>query len=161
MTVTIHRRTALGLIAAAVAAPGLAEAKTVRVGGRPVWIPDGWSIDQEGAELQASSPDDTTYLIATERAVPVTGLSSVNAIDFVVDDLENVQVTEDRTHRVGREEVRTVKGTGTDEGALQVFWLRLAGGSSKIVTVLVYLPANGVQTVSNGTIERILDSISA
>ena len=38
---------------------------------------------ETGARLMAGSPDELTYLVANERAVPVEGLAGVNPADFI------------------------------------------------------------------------------
>lgn len=141
--------------------PASARAETVRVGGRPVFIPQGWIVLDSGTRAVAASPDQYTYLVANERAMPVEGLGGVNAADFVVDRLQDVRGTGDRLHEVHGERVRTLTGTGTVDGQAQRFWFRLATGRTSLVTVLVYTQANAVPEVAEATVTRILDSISA
>jgi hypothetical protein len=157
---SIPRRSVLALLAGAFL-PMVARAETVRVGGRPVLIPEGWTVIEAGTRAMAASPDQSTYLVANERAMPVEGLEGVNAADFVFDRLQDVRATSDRVHEVRGERVRTLTGTGTSDGQPQRFWFRLAAGRTSLVTVLVYSQADGIQTVPQATITRILDSISA
>ena len=157
-----NRRSLCVCLAAIAFAPIGARAASVRVGGRSVYVPDGWStLETSATHLLAASPDQTTYLVVDERATPVTGLAEVNAADFLLDNLQDVRLTSDRMHETHGEMVRGLTGTGTDEGQPQVFWFRLAGGKTKLVTALIYLPASGIQTVPPSLIERILESISA
>lgn len=155
------RRSFVALIGIGLAHPALAAGKTVRVGGRPVWIPDGWTVIETGARLMAGSPDELTYLVANERAVPVEGLAGVNPADFIFDRVSSVKPTADKLHVVNGERVRTVTGTGVADGQPVQFWFRIAAGRSNLVTVLVYAQTNMPQTTALATVTRILNSISA
>jgi hypothetical protein len=155
------RRATLSLLALAPFAPSAASAKTVRVGGRAVWVPDSWVVEQTGARFEATSPDESSYVVGNERAIPVEGLAGVNAGDFVIDELENVRGATDKLHVVNGEQVRTLTGTGTSEGDPVKFWFRLATGRTNLVTVLVYADSNGLLTLRQGTIDRILNSTGA
>jgi hypothetical protein len=157
----LSRRATLILLASSALLPTGAFAKTVRIGGRAVWLPDGWVVEQTGARFEASSPDESSYVVANERAMPVEGLAGVNAADFIFDELENVRGATDKVHTVNGEQVRTVTGTGTSEGDQVKFWFRLATGRSNLVTVLLYADSNGLLTLRQGTIDRILNSTGA
>jgi hypothetical protein len=157
---SISRRASLALIASAVLVPSASWAKTVRIGGRAVWLPDNWVVEPSGASFEATSPDESSYVVANERAMPVEGLLGVNAAAFIFDQLENVRGDTDKVHAVNGEQVRTLTGTGTSDGDQVKFWFRLAAGRSNLVTVLVYADSTGLLTLRQGTIDRILNSIS-
>ncbi|MFO1148825.1 MAG: hypothetical protein U1E62_10660 [Alsobacter sp.] len=155
------RRATLAFLASGLLVPGVALAKAVRIGGRSVWVPDNWVVEPSGASFEASSPDESTYVVANERAMPVEGLLGVNAAGFIFDELENVRGATDKVHVVNGEQVRTLTGTGTSEGDPVKFWFRLAAARTNLVTVLIYADSNGLLTLRQGTIDRILNSVSA